>query len=291
MKYGTVCAYWTKEWSNEDYKAFAKKIKGLGFDVMELPAGDLLKMSDEKLFELRDIATELNLEISSNIGPPKNKNISSENPEIQQAGIKYLQDIMLKMEKLGSKVLVGAMYNCWPYDFTDLDKPAIWKRAVANMRLLADFAEKHNITLCLEVLNRFETNLINTCSEGVKFCNEVGKDNVKLLLDTFHMNIEEDNLPRAIIEAGSHLGHLHVGEGNRKLPGQGHLPWAEIGIALRKIGYENDVVMEPFLKSEGEVGRDIKVWRDLSDNADAEKMDSMIADSLGFLKSNFEVAK
>lgn len=288
MKYGTVCAYWTEQWSNDDYTHFAKKIKGMGFDVMELPAGDLLKMSDAQLEELRALSEELNLEISANIGPPQDKNISSADPEIRKAGIEFLENIMKQMKKIGSSVLIGAMYNCWPYDFIDLDKPAIWARAVESMKILADFAADLGITLCLEVLNRFETNLINTCDEGIAFCRDVDRSNVKLLLDTFHMNIEEDDFIGAIEKAGDLLGHVHVGENNRKLPGQGTLPWTEMGEALRKIGYSGAVVMEPFLKSAGEVGRDIKVWRDLSGNADGEKMDEMIKTSLAFLKAKFE---
>ena len=101
------------------------------------------------------------------------------------------------------------------------------------------------------------------------------------------MNIEEDDLPDAIRKAGNLLAHVHVGEGNRKLPGMGHLPWAEIGQALRDIGYDKMVVMEPFMKSGGTVGSDIKVWRDLSGGADEAGMDKMIADSLVFLKKQF----
>lgn len=289
MKYGTVCAYWTDHWSNDDYSDFARKIKKLGFDVIELPAGDLLKMSDQKLYDLKALTNELGLQISSNIGPPRDKNISSANPEIRKNGIEFLQNIIRAMNKAGSKILVGAMYNCWPYDFEDLDKPAIWERAVNSMKTLSAFSEQYDVTLSLEILNRFETNLLNTCEEGVNFCRDVDCKNVNLLLDTFHMNIEEDDLPNAIRKAGNLLGHLHVGEGNRRLPGCGHIPWKEIGRALNDIGYTNAVVMEPFLKPGGEVGSDIKVWRDLSNNADQNGMDEQISQSLKFLKSVFEV--
>ena len=81
---------------------------------------------------------------------------------------------------------------------------------------------------------------------------------------------------------------MHVGEGNRKLPGMGHLPWAEIGKALRDIGYNGMVVTEPFMKAGGQIGRDIKVWRDLSGGADEATMDKYIADAMVFLRNNFE---
>ena len=101
------------------------------------------------------------------------------------------------------------------------------------------------------------------------------------------MNIEEDNIPEAIRLAGRKLGHLHVGESNRKLPGMGSLPWRDIGRALRDIGYEKGVVMEPFLLQGGVVARDCKVWRDLSGNADEKMLDRYIKESLTFLKHEF----
>lgn len=86
----------------------------------------------------------------------------------------------------------------------------------------------------MEVLNRFESHILNTSEEGVKFVTEVGMDNVKVMLDTFHMNIEESSIGDAIRHAGKHLGHFHTGECNRMVPGKGRTPWREIGDALRE---------------------------------------------------------
>ena len=148
---------------------------------------------------------------------------------------------------------------------------------------LADFAADLGVDLCLEVLNRFENHVLNTAEEGVAFVREVGKPNVKVMLDTFHMNIEEDSFGKAIRTAGPLLGHFHTGENNRRVPGKGRLPWHEIGTALREIGYNGAVVMEPFVKMGGRVGSDIKVWRDLSDNADEAQMDEAARQALGVL--------
>ena len=105
-----------------------------------------------------------------------------------------------------------------------------------------------------------------------------------MLLDTFHMNIEEDNIADAFRASEGYLGHVHIGEGNRNLPGQGSLPWDEIGKALRDINFNGGVVMEPFVKMSGKVGEDIKVWRDISRGADEATMDKNIRESLVFLK-------
>ncbi len=287
MKYGTLYAYWVSNWG-ADYCEMARKAKKAGFDVIEVGAGDLLDMSDAQLEELRVTAKDLGLEISANLGPPKDKDISSADPEIAAAGVKFLCDIMHQMVKIDCKILIGALYNCWPYDFKDLDKESLWKRAVVGMQKVGDEADRLGITLALEILNRFETLLLTDAAEGVQFCKEVNRKSVKVLLDTFHMNIEEDNMCDAIRATGDWLAHVHVGEGNRKLPGMGSLDWDAIGQALRDIGYNGMVVMEPFMKAGGSVGSDIKVWRDLSGGADEEQMDAYIKTSVEFLRAKFE---
>jgi D-psicose/D-tagatose/L-ribulose 3-epimerase len=286
MKFGTLYSYWGNEWKC-DYFQTAKKIAGLGFDIMEVGAGHLVSMSDEELARLKGLARDLGLTITSNIGPAKDKDVAAADEATRVRGIQYLSDIMKAMDKLDSRRLVGVQYTYWPNDFTDLDKPAIWARGVESVKKLGKVAEQYNVEMCLEVVNRFETHILNTVDEANRFCDEVDHKNVIILLDTFHMNIEEDNIADAIRRAKSRLGQLHVGEGNRKLPGEGSLPWAEIGQALRDIRFDKSVVMEPFMLMGGRVGKDIKVWRDLSDGASPEEMDARIAASLKFLKKNF----
>ena len=286
MRFGILYAYWTREWSG-DYLYYAKKVKELGFDILEISAGDLLRMHDSEISVLRDLSKSLDLEISCNIGPPKQYDVASSDPAVRAAGIQFLTDIMKKMDLLDSRTLVGVMYTYWPNDFTDLDKPALWSRGVESCQVMGKTAQALGINMCLEVVNRFETPVLNTAEEAVRFCHEVGNPNVQILLDTFHMNIEEDNQADAIRTAGTLLGHLHVGEGNRKLPGQGSLPWGEIGQALRDIGYTGGIVMEPFVLQGGQVGKDIKVWRDLSGGADEKQLDRAAAAALETLKRNF----
>lgn len=286
MKFGTLFAYWTHEWKG-DYTLYAKKVSEIGFDILEVSAGQLLTMSNQEIDELKALTKDLGISITSNIGPAKDKDIASEDPAVRKAGIENLTNIMKAMNRLDSRVLAGVLYSYWPCDFTDLDKKAIWARGVVSVKELAKTAESLGIDYCLEVVNRFETNILNTSEEGVQYCKDVDSKNVKILLDTFHMNIEEDNIGDAIRLAGNYLGHLHVGEGNRKVPGKGHLPWNDIGQAIRDINYDKGIVMEPFVLEGGQVGKDIKVWRDLSSNANLEKLDKEIQVSLEFLKKSF----
>ena len=286
MKFGTFFAYWAHEWAG-DYMAYARRIRSLGFDVIEISAGQLLALSDKQLVEMRALCRDIGLEVSSNIGPAKQYDVSSSDPAVRQAGIEYLSAIMRRMSILDSQVLIGILYSHWPYDFVDTDKPAVWSRAVQSVKALGNYAESQGIRLCLEVVNRFENFLLNTSEEAIRFLNDVEMRNVEVLLDTFHMNIEEDSIPDAIRLAEGRLGHLHVGEGNRKVPGKGHLPWKEIGKALKDISYDRFVIMEPFVLKGGQIGNDIKVWRDLSGGADQARLDADIKASLAFLKDAF----
>ncbi len=286
MKFGVFFAYWTKEWKG-DYLHFAERVHRLGFDVLEVSAGELLNMSDSDLRELRALTKDLGIEITSNTGLPRDKDIASPDPSVRRAGLKWVTEIMQAMDKLDSRVLAGVLYSHWPCDFSDVDKEAAWERGVEGVRSAAKVAESLGIDYCLEVVNRFETFILNTSAEAVEYCKDVGSPNVKVLLDTFHMNIEEDNIGDAIRTAGEFLGHLHVGENNRKVPGKGHLPWAEIGQALRDIDYQGAVVMEPFVTMGGKIGEDIKVWRDLSNGATPDQLDQDVKESLQFLKGKF----
>ena len=199
--------------------------------------------------------------------------------------MKKILDALYKadIQKIG-----GTIYSYWPVDYTKpINKPEARRQSIQSMKELADYAAPYNITLLIETLNRFEQFLVNDSKEAVEFVKDINKENVKVMLDSFHMNIEEDFIGDAIRLAGDYLDHLHIGECNRKVPGKGHIPWSEIGQALRDINYNGYIVMEPFVRPGGIVGTDIKVWRDLSENADEEKLDANIKDSLQFIKKEF----
>ncbi|MBQ9505445.1 MAG: sugar phosphate isomerase/epimerase, partial [Lachnospiraceae bacterium] len=161
------------------------------------------------------------------------------------------------------------------------------ERAINNLKILAETAEKYDVTLGLEVLNRYEGYMLNTCEQAKEFIDKVGSSHVKIMLDTFHMSIEEDNMGAAIRLAGEDLCHLHLGEQNRRVPGKGWLPWEEIGQALRDINYQGAAVMEPFVMKGGTIGQEIKVWRDLVADATEEKLDADAEGAVRFVRHVF----
>lgn len=287
MKFGTYFAYWEQSWDT-DYLKYVKKVADLGFDVLEVGAAGIVNMSDEALYALKSEAEKYNITLTAGIGLPKQYDVSSPDETVRQNGIAFMKKILDALHKAGIQAIGGTIYSYWPVDYSvPIDKPAVRAQSIKSMQELADYAAQYNITLLVETLNRFEQFLVNDAKEAVEYVKDVNKDNVKVMLDSFHMNIEEDYLGDAIRYTGKYLGHFHIGECNRKVPGKGHMPWAEIGQALRDINYDGCVVMEPFVRPGGIVGADIKVWRDLSDNADDAKLDADIKESLEFVKKEF----
>lgn len=288
MKYGIYYAYWEEEW-NADYVYYIEKVAKLGFDVLEIAAHQLLSYSDEEIAKIKASAEENNIILTAGIGPDENQNLSSEDPAIRKKAKEFFAELLEALSKLNIKILGGALHSYWPVDYSKpVDKKGDWERGVEGIREVSFVAEKYGINLCLEVLNRFENHVLNTAEEAVAFVKEVNRPNVKVMLDTFHMNIEEDSIGNAIRTAGPLLGHLHTGECNRKVPGKGHMPWREIGEALRDINYQGYAVMEPFVREGGTVGTEIKVWRDLSEGADEAKLDADVKESLEFCRFMFE---
>ncbi len=248
----------------------------------------LKNISMQELASLKKEAEDQGIILTAGYGPNARENLGSDNPEIVRNAISFYTDILKKLEFLGIHTLGGGIYSYWPVDYSKpIHKAEDWERSVANVRTVGRIAQDCGVDYCLEVLNRFEGYLINTCAECKAFVEQVDVPSVKIMLDTFHMNIEEDSMTEAILLAGSRLGHFHVGENNRRVPGKGGFPWYEIGMALRAIGYQGNIVMEPFVRSGGTIGSDIKIWRDLSCGAALEQLDQDARNSVAFLRNVF----
>lgn len=288
MRYGIYFAYWANEW-NVDYRPYIEKVARLGFDVLEISCAALPNMTHNQLVELRTLAEDNGISLTAGYGPSASENLGSADPAVVDNATRFYTDILQKLNLLNIPLLGGGVYSYWPVDYSKpIDKPGDWERSVTNVKTVARIAADNGVDYCLEVLNRFEGYLLNTAQEAKTFIAQVDEPNVKIMLDTFHMNIEEDNLIGAIHLAGSDLGHFHVGENNRRLPAAGGLPWQQIGQALHDIGYNRHVVMEPFVLTGGSVGRDIKVWRDMAPGRDEAALDRDAAESVAFLRSTFE---
>lgn len=286
MKYGIYYAYWEKEWGGR-FIPYVEKCARLGFDILEVATGAFYLENDAFFRELGNTAKQNGIRLTGGYGPRPEHNLASKDSAAVEKAFAFYADMFRKMELAGIDRLGGALYSYWPVDFhAPMDKPGDTARSVERMKHLADMAADHGITLGMESLNRFEGYMINECCECVDYVKAVGKPNVKVMLDTFHMNIEEDSMIDAIHLAGSLLGHFHVGEANRRPPNPGgRIDWAAIGQALKDIDYQGDIVMEPFVTMGGQVGKDISIWRDLSHGASEAELDRDAADSVAYLRS------
>ena len=263
-KLGIFMNFWEKGWA-ADHTKYIQKAAEIGFDILEFQAQPLLEMSDDHIRDLRKTADEYGIELTYSLGLDRRYDVSSLNETVRAGGVKYLQNIIRKMEGGGGTLLSGVSYAGWgtPDDMGDSKKP-YWDQSVRSMREIIKVAEACGVTYCVEAVNRFETCLINTAKEALAYIEEIDSKNIGVLLDTYHMNIEEDSIGDAIRLVGAErLKSFHTGDNNRRAPGRGHIDWDEVFGALSEIGYKGRIVSEPFVMQGGEVGRDIHVYRDL----------------------------
>ena len=150
---------------------------------------------------------------------------------------------------------------------------------VAALRELAEYAAARDVVLCIEPLNRFETSFLNLAAQGVDLIDRVDHPHCRLMLDTFHMNIEERSLGDAIRAVGKRLYHFHACENDRGAPGSGHIPWDDVALALREIDYAGPVVIESFTSKVKSIARAAAIWRTL-----ANSQDDLARDGLAFLR-------
>lgn len=143
--------------------------------------------------------------------------------------------------------------------------PAVVDRGATLLAELAGEAKRLDMTLGLEICNRYETNVVNTAGDALRLADDIGADNVTIHLDTYHMNIEEDDLVRPVYEVGDRLGYVHVGENHRGYLGSGHLDFGAFFHALADIGYDGPITFESFSSAVVSPGltADLAIWRDL----------------------------
>lgn len=283
-KLGIFMNFWEKNW-DADHKKYIKKASKLGFDVLEFQAQPLLEMSDDYLLELKKIADDENIELTYSLGLDKAYDISSDDKAIREKGIEYLKKIMKKVSVMGGKLISGVSYAGWGVpEIEDICKERLRDNSISSMKELVKIAKELDILYAVEAVNRFEGVVINTAKDALDYVNAVDSENIGILLDTYHMNIEEFSIKDAIKTAGEKLIGFHVGENNRSVPGRGHLNWDEIFSALKEVNYKGRIVAEPFVVRGGEVGRDIFVWRDLVDNTSEESLDKEALFMLEFEK-------
>jgi D-psicose/D-tagatose/L-ribulose 3-epimerase len=206
-------------------------------------------------------------------------------PAQQRATIVYLRRLVDIADVLDTDIVMGPLYSATgrAEAVPAAEYRRQWRTVRDHLKTICASAEARGKIICLEPLNRFETDFLNTVDQGLRMIGEVNSPALKLLLDTFHMNIEEKNPADAIRRAGRHVGHIHASASDRGTPGNDHVDWPEIAKALRDIRYQGAVVIESFTPDVKVIARAAAIWRQIEPNRD-----DIARKGLAFLKKTLK---
>jgi D-psicose/D-tagatose/L-ribulose 3-epimerase len=277
MKFGASTFIWVSPFSNENLHII-EKVKNFGFDVLEICIEDPNTIDTDQIKATLD-TNGIKALVCGAFGPTRD--ISSDDKNIREQGVKYLKKCIDISDELGSPLVSGPMYSATGKTrlLSQSEKKQQWDWAVENLQKVADYAGEKCVRLAVEPLNRFETDFLNTVDQGLEFIERVNKDNVGFLLDTFHMNLEEKGIGDAIRMAGKKIFNFHSCENDRGIPGSGHIPWQEVKSALKNVEYDGFVIIESFNSDIKEIARAVSQWRPL-----APSQDSIASEGISFLK-------
>lgn len=256
--FGAITLLWTESFSEKDVWIF-DKIRELGFTAVDIAVGD------PERFPVAETAAALKrtglLPVLTKALPTDCNPIS---PDAKQraAAVDYLRRIVDIADAIDCRLIAGVIYAGWGYRTGRAVTDAEWGHSVECMRRAAEYARPAGITLAPEVINRYVTHVLNTAADGVRYCRDVGMDNVKVHLDSFHMMIEEDGFTKAIETCGKeYLAYFHTCENHRGIPGTGMVPWKEVFTALDGIGYTGPMAIESYAPDFVKLSGNSCIWR------------------------------
>ena len=264
MRFGINTFLFTSPFTNNSTKLFAT-FKKWGFQTVEIPVEDPSHIDPAHVKRELDRHGLVCASVCACMGPGRDFRGT---PEEQKTAMDYCKALIDQMVVLDCPSLIGPVYSV--VGKADAVAPERqkeeWGLVVKNLRELAADAAARGKQICLEPLNRFETDFLNTCDQCLKLIKAIGAKNVKTHLDTFHMNIEEKAQGPAILKVGKLLGHFHACGSDRGTPGNDHIDWKSIAKALKKIGYQGDVVIESFTTDVKVIARAAAIWRKIEPN-------------------------
>lgn len=279
MKFGVNAWVWVSPLTTDGVAELAPKVKALGFDWFEVP----LELTDTIDYAragaiLRD--NGLGVSVCAAMGP--DRDLIHPDKAIRDNGIAYLKHCVDAVRALGGTNVVGPLYSAVGrvWQMTADERARDTDLLVTQLRELAEYAGDKGAVLGVEPLNRFETSFINLAAQAIEVVDRVDHPACRIMLDTFHMNIEEKSLGAAIRATGKRLVHLHACENDRGAPGTGNVTWGEVAAALREIGYDGPVVIESFTSKVQSIARAAAIWRPL-----AASQDALAGDGVKFLKT------
>lgn len=266
LKFGVDTFIWSESFSEKDLHLIEKS-RQLGFEVIET------FISNPFTYPTQQVKKEVKntgIEVVTATVLGNDTNLISPDPKIRKKGIEYLKKVIDINNEIGSVIIGGVNYTGWGYLTRKCRTADEWNWSVEAIREAASYAkETGNANICVEPVNRFETHFLNIAEDAVKYCKDVGIDNMKVHLDSFHMIREELSFTDAVKECGKkYLGYVHVCENNRGIPGTGLVPWEEFFTAIIKTGYAGPLVIESFDPSFEELAAMCAIWRKFADTGE-----------------------
>ena len=260
-KLGVHALVWEAGWSHEECARAIARSAEVGYDYIEAPALDPSLIDPD--FTRRQLEKH-GIGINFSLGLDFASDISSGDREKGRRGKAKLEEAIAVCRDCGSWYVGGILHSAFG-KYTTPTTAAGVAQSADILRQVAETAVRSGITLALEVVNRYESNVLNTAAQGVEMCSRIGAPNVKVHLDVYHMNIEESDIPAAILETGDYLGYFHTGDSHRGYMGSGTIDLAGVFRALVRSGYEGPITLESF--SSRVVGQPLEgilgIWRNL----------------------------
>jgi len=287
---GIISMQFVRPFTGENLRLF-EHVKKLGFDFIELLMPEPEDGLD--LDEVRQalIDNELGVVLAARVNTERS--IVSADPKMQQGGVDYLKGCIDAAALIGARIVGGPLYGgplvfagVWPTPIDERERRARFDRCISGLAKAANAASEAGVRLALEPLNRFETDIVSTVSQAIEVVDHVDSPALGLLLDSFHMNVEESSIGGAIREAGARIVHFQANENHRGFPGTGHLPWSEIARALHDVGYQGPVSLEPFRRDDDRFGVPIAHWRPPSEDESTK-----LRQSLAFVRAALAMAE
>jgi D-psicose/D-tagatose/L-ribulose 3-epimerase len=264
MKFGVSTMVWTTRVGAEHDPLFSR-IHEWGFDGVEL---FLSPEEPANLPSVRASLDRLQLERTTCSVLPGDANLISSDPAIRAHGVEYLRKCVNRTADMGSRLICGPLYAGLGVMTGRRRTSEEWNWAVEGLQVVADYAQRRDVTLCLEPLNRFETYFLNTLEDAAQLVHDVEAANVKVHFDTFHANIEERHPAEALRSVAKDLGHVHISESDRGIPGTGHIDWGGILKVLKEVGYDGWLTIESFAQPEPALAAAAAIWRDVAPSGD-----------------------
>lgn len=275
MKYGVNLMVWTTRVHHE-HRPLLASVAEWGFEGVEL------FLSPEEPADipfLKQELTRLGLLRTTCVVLPRDAHLPSPDGEARQRGLAFLNRCVERTADLEAPLMCGPLHSGLGVMTGQRRAPDEWNRVVDSLQQVARRARNLGVTLCVEPLNRFETYFLNTQEDAGRLIDEIGEANVRVHYDTFHANIEERDPVNALRLLGARVGHVHISENDRGIPGKGHVDWRGTLLALKEIEYAGWLTIESFAQPEPQLASAACIWRDL-----APCGDSLAREGLAFLK-------